>query len=404
MRRRTVTLIVLLEVYALILSITQYLGGLRTDEAKYLLNIPYPHPPLLRSLMGWTASVPGQEFLWRFLLASALLQMLWFYVDLGSVLTPARRRALLLAWLFSSAILQQGGTIMMSIPVACFAVVFTWSVLRPIRLSASGASVLGLAWLTSLFIAYQSILFAPIVFVSLQRSRLRFSQALFFFATPILLLALYTATNPLAVASMLNVAGQTATVASILTLARDTALIVLLGGSAVLVLTGIIGLLTSRRFDLVLTFAFVLGYTAISTQQYYAILFTPLLVAGTFLLLCKRKLRPSFLAMAHVLTAFFAALMLWPTGDRPLLARETMDALHAVGITGTVIIDGPYGHEWQYEANDIRIRRYTDMLSLDTENEASAFICTATDCADHVDTTKWVRLDDAPVQTWIRRQ
>jgi len=51
---------VALQIYALLLAGVQLLGGVRTDEAKYLLNIPYPHPPLARFLQaraGYNAAV-----------------------------------------------------------------------------------------------------------------------------------------------------------------------------------------------------------------------------------------------------------------------------------------------------------------------------------------------------------
>jgi hypothetical protein len=404
MRHRTLTLFVVLELYALLLTVMRLFVGIRTDEAKYLLDIPYPHPPLLRSLMGLTAHLPAHELVWRFLLASALVQMFWLFVDIGAVLTPARRRALLLSWLFSTAIILQAGSVMMVVPVACFSVVLLWSLLRPTALDRHQVPLISLLWLAALFTSYQSVLLAPLVLSVLLRSGQGLRRSLVLFSVPVLLLVLYTFTSPLILASMLDIAGQGSATLPVSERALSTAVIVLLGGSAVLALTGMIGIITSRRFDLVLTFAFTLGYTAISPQHYYAILFTPLLVAGTFLLLCRRKLRPSFLALAHVVTAMFAAWMFQFEGARPLLARETMHALDAARIEGAVIIDGPFGHEWQYEANDRRVIRFTPTLSVQVEQQAGAYVCTAIDCTDNVDTDTWIRLQSAPVPTWVRRE
>ncbi|MEQ1849590.1 MAG: hypothetical protein ABL890_03300 [Candidatus Peribacteraceae bacterium] len=404
MRHRTLTLIIVLELYALFLTVLRALQGIRTDEAKYLLDIAYPHPPVLRTFMGLTAHLPGHEFVWRFIFASVLVQMVWFFVDIGGVLTPARRRALLLAWLFSTAVLLQAGSVMMMIPVACFCVVLLWYILRQESITANQTGLIGIGWTIALFTSYQSVLLFPLVVSAMLRSRQPITRTIILVVVPILLLILYTFTNPLILASMLDIAGQGSSAASpVADRAISTALVLLLGGSAVLVLTGLIGIVTSRRLDLVLTFALLLGYTAISSQQYYAILFTPLLVAGTYLLLCRRKLRPSFLALAHVVTAFFAAWMFWYGGDRPLEARATIRALTEIRSEGAILIDGPFGHEWQYEAGDQEIIRFTETLSLQAEERADAFVCTAHDCSEHVDTDIWVRLQSTPIPTWVRR-
>jgi len=403
MRRKYLTLIVLLEAYAMLLALFQFSAGLRTDEAKYLLNIPYPHPPLLRWIMDVTSSVPGHELLWRFLLASLLVQCVWFFVDLGAVLTRPRRHAVLLGWLFSSAVLLQGGTVMLVIPTAACAVFFLWYALHAVERShPEHAALLGLLWLAALFAAYQAILFAPLVWVSLRRTGRSKKMSLAYFLTPIALLILYTFGNPFAIASM-NIVSTKDAGLPFLDRFLDAGTLLLIGGSAALTLTGIIGIVTSRRSDLVLTFALVLGYVALSHHPYYALLFTPLLVDGTFLVLCKRKLRPSLLTLSHVVTAMIVALIFWPRGDAPHRARETMDALRAQGIRGSIIIDGPFGHEWQYEARDLPIRRFTQTLSTEAEEEAVAFVCTKVACDDDVDTIQWIRVGGTPVPAWIKR-
>jgi len=402
MRHRVVTFTILLEAYALLLAVIHLPLGLRTDEAKYLLSIPYPHPPLLREMMAFTSSVPAHEFLWRFLFASLLVQMAWLFVDLGTVLTAPRRRALLAGWLFSSAILLQGGTIMMVVPTACFGAFFVWCALHPTNLSKRTSVSIALLWLVALFVAYQSLLFVPLVWSSFLRTTISWKKAFYFTVIPIVLLTLYTFSNPLALASILNVSVKDA-VLPMLTRLNLAAVTLLLGGSAVLTLTGIIGILSSRRTDLVLSFAFVFGYAVLSHQSYYAILFTPLLVGGTFLLLCKRKLRPSFLGLAHILLSFFTTWMLWPHAASPLLARETMRILRAQTPTGIVVIIGPFGHEWQYEANTLSIRKFSPLLSTEVEDAAVAIVCTQKNCDQEIDTTIWIRMPEAPVPTWVKR-
>ena len=56
---RRLTFILPLQAWAILLAFVQTLGGgVRTDEAKYLLNIPYPQPPLARWILGWTEALP----------------------------------------------------------------------------------------------------------------------------------------------------------------------------------------------------------------------------------------------------------------------------------------------------------------------------------------------------------
>ena len=63
-----------LEVYALALAFLQAMSGVRTDEAKYLLNIPYPHPPAARFVLGLTDGWAYQEIFWRIVFATLLVQ------------------------------------------------------------------------------------------------------------------------------------------------------------------------------------------------------------------------------------------------------------------------------------------------------------------------------------------
>lgn len=403
MRRKYLTFFLLLEAYAILLAIFRYAGGLQTDEAKYLLNIPYPHPPFFRGLMSLTVSLPGNELLWRIIFASLLVQCVWFFVDLGSVLTSPRRRALVLSWLLSTSILVQGGALVLVVLVACFAVFFLWAALRPEPLSTSATPLLALAWLLSLFTAYQAILFAPLVAAALLRSRISRVHAVAYLCIPVLLLVLYSLSNPLALASMVLVSSKDAAL-SVSDRLLGTARILLFGGSIVLAITGIIGIVSARRIEVVLAFALVLGYVALAGHVYYAILFTPLLVGGTFQLLCKRTLRPAFLSVAHAVAAFLVAFFLWQGAGDMTQARETMQALRTYGTqSGHIIIAGPFGHDWQYEAGSLSVRRYTDVLRLDIEEQASAFVCTSSSCDLMIDTSLWTRLPGAPVQTWVRR-
>ena len=116
--------IVLLEIYALVLTTWQMGIGIRTDEAKYLLNIPYPHPPLARFILNLTEAVPFQELLWRIIFASLIVQATWFIRGMAKNFPGTVQIALSIAWLGCMAILQQGGTIMMAPLTALQALVF----------------------------------------------------------------------------------------------------------------------------------------------------------------------------------------------------------------------------------------------------------------------------------------
>ena len=103
-----------LEAYAVALAVLQSLSGVRTDEAKYLLSIPYPHPPFLRSVMSATEWVPFQEMLWRVLLASLFIHAVWLIWDMVRGLDRQQRIALCGAWLLSGSILLLSGSILLA--------------------------------------------------------------------------------------------------------------------------------------------------------------------------------------------------------------------------------------------------------------------------------------------------
>lgn len=395
---RTVTYFWLLELLAFSLAVVQMLGGIRTDEAKYLLSIPYPHPPLMRSLMLWTSSLPLHEFLWRFLIASLCVQAVWIIADFGDVLPRVRQRALTIAWLLSSAVLLQAGTISMAVFSALFGLVFLWFALHPDP--SRSPSFLALLWLASLFTGYQSVLFAPLVLSGLLKLQTTRTRALLYFVVPLLLLALYSFTNPLALASMVTVSSQDGSMAILQRFAR-IGWIWLVGGSAVLSLAGTFGILSSNRLDLVATLGLVAGYIVLTSQHYYAILFTPLFIGGVYILFCRRRLYTSlFLSVEAVCTAvilFLAFPVMTPTPARAVMAR-----LQARGIDGPVLLDGSFGHEWQYESF-VPVLRFSSRLSLEAEATAQVFVCTKIACDADVNLEEWTRLPDMPMPTWIRR-
>ena len=69
---------------------------------------------------------------------------------------------------------------------------------------------------------------------------------------------------------------------------------------------------------------------------------------------------------------------------------------------GILLIDGPFGHEWQYESTR-PIGRFTQTLSSSVELQAQAIVCTKKTCEDDVNVDVWKRLEGAPVEVWVRR-
>lgn len=395
---RTATVFWLLELYALALALLQMPGGVRTDEAKYLLSIPYPHPPLVRSIMAFTTSMPDHEFFWRLVVASVTVQAVWLIFDLGEVLTRPRRMCLALSWLFAAPVVLQGGTVMMAVLAAVYGLVFVWFALHP--KATEVPALIACAWLASLFTVYQSVLYAPLVLYALSRGRLRMPWVLAFFGLPLLLLALYSLTNPLALASMAHASMQDVPVPPLDRLFR-VGWIWLLAGSAVVSLAGTVGILTSSRWDLVAAFGLTFGFVILTSQTYYAILLLPVFIGGTFLLLCRRRLRPGLFILAEFCCTAAMVTYAFPA-MHPTNARSVMRELAAQDIKGPVLIDGPFGHEWEYEST-VPVLKFSQVLSSAAEAKAQAFVCTKGGCDDDVNLDEWVRLPDAPIPVWLRR-
>ncbi len=398
-KHSTLTTVLLLEVAAIALATLQFRVGLVSDEAKYLLSIPYPHPPLLRSVLAATAAMPMHEFFWRCVFASALVQAVWFVWDLGDVLTRARRIALAASWLLSSAVILQAGTIVMSVASAISGLIFLWWTLHPAP--PKKPAMIACLWLASLFTAYQSIVFAPLVLSGLLRSEKSRRKVLLYLCIPLVLLGLYSLTNPLALTLLFHISGQDAAI-PVLTRFFNVSWVWIVAGSGLLSIVGTIGILSSVRVDLVATFGLLLGYVILTTASYYAILFTPLFIGGLFLLFCKRRLKPSTFILLQSACAMTVVFLLFPS-FRETPARAEMRLLAPENLSGTLLIDGFFGHDWQYEST-LPVRRFSQELSLESEKKAAVFICTkSSGCDDDVNDDVWTELPGMPLSTWVRK-
>ncbi|MBP9773610.1 MAG: hypothetical protein KBD00_03190 [Candidatus Peribacteraceae bacterium] len=385
--------IVGLQLYALCLAVMQLSVGLRTDEAKYLLNVPYPHPPLARSVLATIKMFPYQELLWRIVLASLLVQLVWCVI----VLTSDKRLQRLLAclWLTVPALILQSGSIMMAPLTAVSGFLFLIAAASSQRiklekdeyLGKRQAFFLGVLWLASLFTAYQAVLYLPLVIAAFLRSSIARWKAVVYIFAPLVALGLYTLINPLAIASMGNAATENGSL-SLLMHAHNAFMLWVLGGGIVFGITGIIGIVLSRRFEIIATLVLIFTYCTLSYHDYYAIFLVPLLLYGTFVLV-RTWSRSSIILLTIIgtlsslcVSAYF--LQFFDT-THANLPRQTMTQLHAArpdifdatASQRTMLMVGYFGHDWQYES-PFEVHKYSDAL----KNTHSDILVCLQSCTD----------------------
>lgn len=393
--RRLLTIIGL-EVYAVFLAIHQLSIGVRTDEAKYLLNIPYPHPPFARFIISLFDGWQYHEIAWRIIFATLVIQSVWFFYDLVKHEKRSLQIAIMGSWLLSSAVILQSGTVMMAVLTALQAVVLIWVFLR--RESAE-PHVVALFWLTSLFTAYQAVLFGPLVLAIFLRSRIGIARSLLLVGAPVFLLFLYTLINPFVPASMFNHVEKDAT-ETLLQHTVGAMQLWLLGGSIVLSIVGTIGLCIRPKAGLLLSIILIFSYVFLSRYDYYAILFTPFFVAGTLLFLRRF---PLYASMFLLSMPFGLASVLWymppsPTsGVAQVFAAIEEHSKNPSVSQDVIFISGSFGHDWQYRTKRTVLRYQPD--AIDT---AYAVICLHS-CEEMNQQAAWQRLDDVPVEVWMRQ-
>jgi hypothetical protein len=354
-----------LEVYALGLAFFRYASGVMTDEAKYLLNIPYPHPPLARWIIHLTDGWQYHEIFWRIVFATLTVQSVWLILALARKKQRGNESSLpmfgAVLWLFSLALVTQAGTVMMAVLTALQGLVFVLLTLHgPLRRRTY--IWVALFWLASVFTNYQVALYLPLVAVIFWRAPLPRRLRLFYIGAPLLLLTLYSATNPLALVSMVGAASKDA---SRSLLERFWGVIVtwFIAGSSIGSIVGTAGIVHSRRWDLLLSLLLVAAYIWLSYRGYYALLFLPLFVGGAFSLPLQNMRHVSFIRAEAAMIAF--VLFFLPPIQKNL-ARDVTQILAARGVfvqkeNGAAIIVGSFGHEWQYYS-PYPVFRYTPRL------------------------------------------
>lgn len=387
----------LFQAYVFALAALQALGGVRTDEAKYLLDIPYPHPPLVRAVLSWTELWPMQEAFWRCVFATLLVQAAWLVWTMAPDLPRRTRMALCACWLLSAPVVLQAGSIMMAPLNALQGLVLLWFWMRPDIGLRRSLGWLGLFWGASLFTAYQVGLYLPVVIALAARSRAPRRQQIACVLAPPALLALYALGNPLNLASFLLAGGKDA--AEVMA-ARAGALawtVAGLGGSGMLAVAGAAGVVRARAWPVAVSIFLLCAFIAVSNQSYYAVLLLPPFIAGAALLLrAVPRLGLPLLAATALGTLVLLVLVHLPL---PLFvpgpARATMRMLAEEGFSGEILIHGSFGHEWQYEsawpiARDVPARRAG----------AGAIVCLA-ECG--VVGEGWVRVGEGEPAVWLWR-
>jgi len=389
--RRLIAFIIF-ECYALLLAAVQWHVGVRTDEAKYLLDIPYPHPPFARFIMSLTDGWAWQEGLWRIILATLLVQAVWLVFSLAKDLPKSARTAACAAWLLSAAVVYQAGTVMMAPLTALQMLLFLWLLLRG-KDNSAHAGLIGLLWLVSLFTAYQAVLFLPLAAAVLFRLRVPLLQRIAYFILPLILLCLYTATNPLAAASMIVHVGKDAA-QTLPERLLETAWIMAIGGSVIVSILGTVGLFIRPRISILSSLLLVSAYIFLSRYDYYAILFTPLFVVGCIELVRRMK------SAAHPIAFFLpvaTAVMIFLRP--PSLTQATLPALVMPHLPaeGTLLIAGSFGHEWQHISRTPVLRYHSRLLV-----DAGAVVCLVP-CEEMQKQPRFRRLSDLPVEVWLKQ-
>ena len=390
-------MIVLLQAYAFFLAWLHGLGGVQTDEAKYLLNIPYPHPPLLRWIMGQTASWSFQEMFWRVVLATLVVQAVWLVWDMTRGLPRAARVAVSVAWLLSPSILLQGGTIMLGPVTAFAALLMLWVLLRQRQGMAVMPEIWGFLWAFALLTAYQGVTLLPLAIAGAMRSSGSAHRKAAAVILPLVLLMIVTLTNPFAVATMI-LHGEEGARMTLGEHARGAFALWMIAGAGIASFVGTLGLIASRRWEILSGFALTILFILTSAPfPFYGILFLPWLVEGVRFAFIAWPKKADIAAIVFFVLYFLNIVRLSPGSNIPVepsLARETMWIMKEHVSSGEIAIAGSFGHQWQYES-PLPVRRYVPG-KLDG---VSAVVCLHS-CEEPG--AGWKKID-AGVDMWIRR-
>lgn len=392
-----------LQGYAVLLALVQARGGVRTDEAKYLLDIPYPHPPLARTLFHTLEGWEYQEFFWRVVLATLLIQAVWLVWSASRTLSARDRLTACGMWLFSAPVILQAGSIMLAPLTALQGLVLVWLYLRRDIVIHRYAGWLSIFWGLSLFTAFQALLFAPLVVALYRRLRLPLWFQAFCIAGPFMLLLLFILGSPQTAAGFLLLRGDNAG-QGILDRFGGVLMVLLTAGSLWGTVLGMVGLLRRGNSALLWTFGLLAAYVLVSYHEYYAVLFLPIIAVGMILLLRRWSPHPLIVLAPLLLgTVVLAGPHILSVPSNP--ARDVMQAIAARTMTGSILIAGNFGHQWQYESG-LPIFRYRPKLL----PGAQAVVC-LTACPEVSETQQppsrgaalWRKMEGMDVEVWVRQ-
>ena len=388
-------ILIALQIYAIALAFLQSMGGVRTDEAKYLLNIPYPHPPAARFILGLTDGWAFQEMFWRITFATLLVQAVFLVWSMGKILSKRDRFVLCAVWLLSAALVTQAGSVMMASLTAVEGLVFTWLWVRRDIEVTRFAGWLSLFWLLTLFTAFQGILFLPLVCALFWRTKLPRWFRLFCICAPVGLLLLYVLGHPLLAASILIAKGDNAALTLVGRL-KGVFIVWGIAGGVWAAILGIAGIVSKRTGALFWTLLLVSAYVMVSYHEYYGLLFLPLFLAGLILTMRRWMLPPSVILLPLLLATILLFPHLRPPAQ-PDSARAVSALIEARHQTGSLLIAGSFGHQWEYESH-LEIRRYRPELL----KNAQAVVCLQA-CADMKKQKGWKTMSGAVLEIWVKK-
>ncbi len=401
MRRKNLIIAGCLELLAVAFANWHQYLGLQTDEAKYLLNIPYPHPPLIRTVMSMTEFIPFQELFWRLAFATILVQLVWLVWDMGKDLGHREQVILCGAYFSCTAFLLYAGTVMLSPVFVMFAIAFLWLRSRK-EIAQKHWGLIGLLWLCCVFSVFQGVLLAPLAWNVLRRGA-GSTRATWMTLVPLALLGLHVLGSPLTIATLM-IHGDQGITGSVFERLSGSLTLLAVGGGGIGTIAGILGLLKKRSPDLLTTAFLVLAYTTLSVPfPFYAILWTPLLLAGIHDLLRTREFKEHIpLLPAFALSGAILAFVMRPVTPHTE-ATDTMNMVipqmaHCTRAEScSVMISGNFGHQWQH-ASPYPVLRYVPARAAD----AAAVVCLSA-CEPMFNTAGWKRLENTPVEAWVRK-
>ncbi len=371
--------------------------GIHTDEAKYLLGIPYPHPPLFQFLLSSIDGWAFQEQFVRFIFAFALLSGSWIVWQLVDARYGKARFILVMSYFLAPGVLLYSGTVFMSLLTSIEFLLFLWLYDMSQKKSGLGwiPCVTGFLWLITLSTALQGILIAPLVFVILRRT-LPGVKGMFIWLLPILVFFVILGANPLSIASFAVHPGHLFDSHWKEFTLEALKLWFVAGGF--LSILGTFALLYRRDIPVLLSFSILCAYTLTSSQPYYAIILVPFVVFGcTRIVDILEHYRHFFVCSTVCCTLFvlYSSVVSAPE----FRVRDFMHHLpsNVLQSSGNLMISGYFGHEWQYES-PLPIRKFSQAAL----NGAIAVVCIKQCEKSVTEDGHWKQFSTSPFPVYIR--